>query len=107
MLLKERYWLERLQESTATSDTYLKAEGMIESLRKQILDLAELTKSTVQDYIDTSSNGYVSIAEPVEAPKTQYILGLTLGLLFFCITYVGEAMRQLGHDMSKRKDKKK
>ena len=107
MMLKERYWLERLQESTATSDTYLKAEGMIESLRKQILDLAELTKSTVQDYIDTSSNGYVSIAEPVEAPKTQYILGLTLGLLFFCITYVGEAMRQLGHDMSKRKDKKK
>lgn len=34
MMLKERYWLERLQESTATSDTYLKAEGMIESLKK-------------------------------------------------------------------------
>ena len=82
-MLKERYWLERLQESTATSDTYLKAEGMIESLKKQILDLAELTKSTVQDYIDTSSNGYVSIAEPVEVPKTQYILGIDVGTAVF------------------------
>ena len=87
-LQDDKYLMQQLRAEVDDAVSYEKAEGMIMDLQRQILELAQDTKKTVQDYIDSTYNGYISVSEPLGDTMGLLLRILGFGCSFFCIVYV-------------------
>lgn len=95
LILDDRYLMTQLGSGSMDEDVYEKADSMIEDLKDQLLTLAEETKDTVQDYMDTKMNGYISISEPGGGSVIQYIVIAGIAVLFFVVLYFTRALSVL------------
>ena len=97
VILDEKYLMQQLRADQDGSDAYAKADEMIQAISGQILDLAEKTKLTAQEYIDTTYNGYISITEPVSYGMAYLLRVIAVrGLLFLAILYLIKGLLDLG-----------
>ena len=93
VILDEKYLMQQLRENADSMDAYSKADEMISELSEEIIELSEKTRATVQEFVDTTYNGYMSVTEPV-----SYGLGYMVsavagrGLLFMAVIYVIRAL---------------
>lgn len=75
---------------------------MVEELQQQILELAQDTKKTVQDYIDSTYNGYLTVSGPLENTAGMFLQVVGFGCISFCAVYVVRAFHLL--DKRERKN---
>lgn len=96
VILDEKYLMQQLRENAESLDSYSKADEMISALSGEILELAEKTKLTVQEYIDTTYNGYISLTEP-DSYGLRDICSVTVsrGILFLAVIYLIKSLWDL------------
>lgn len=97
-ILEKENWMERLSVRTDLDAATEKTEQMMADLEAQILDLAAVAKSTIQDYINHSSNGYILIVSPTSAYWSRLIGCLVIAMLLAAILYCNMALEGLGKD---------
>ncbi len=97
-ILEEENWMERLSSRDDLDAAIEKTEQMMADLEAQILDLAAVAKSTVQDYINLSSNGYILIVAPKSAYKARLAGCIMIALLLAAILYSNAALEGLGKE---------
>ena len=87
--------MQQLRANLDDASSYSKADGMVAELQQQILDLAEKTKQTVQDYVDDTYNGYMTISRPLNQYSSLVVGVLIYGCIFFGLLYIIRAFKLL------------
>lgn len=96
VILDEKYLMQQLRQNEDSTDAYSKADEMVSALSQEILELSEKAKATVQEFVDTTYNGYISVTEPVSyGPGDIFIMIVGRGILFLAVIYVIKALRVL------------
>lgn len=103
-ILNEKYLLRQIRTGTETKEAEKKAESMIASIREQVISLADITKKTVQDYMEITANGYIAISEPAGSFSGKIIFTIAAAMVFLGIVYVGRAMELLNQKSMVKKD---
>ena len=101
-LQDDKYLMQQLRAEIDDADSYEKAARMVEELQQQILELAQDTKKTVQDYIDSTYNGYLTVSGPLENTAGMFLQVVGFGCISFCAVYVARAFHLL--DKRERKN---
>ncbi len=86
-ILEDRYLMVQLDGQDPDSSVYEKADNMIEDLKNQIISLADKTRETVQDYMNTKMNGYLAITASADDSILPYLVIAGIAVLFFVILY--------------------
>ena len=93
VILDEKYLMQQLRENADSMDAYSKADEMISELSEEIIELSEKTRATVQEFVDTTYNGYMSVTEPVSYGLGYMVFAVAgRGLLFMAVIYVIRAL---------------
>ena len=95
ILQDDKYLMQQLRANLDDASSYSKADGMVAELQQQILDLAEKTKQTVQDYVDDTYNGYMTISRPLNQYSSLVVGVLIYGCIFFGLLYIIRAFKLL------------
>ena len=95
LILEDRYLMVQLDSQNPDSSIYEKADGMIEDLKIQIINLAEKTRDTVQDYMETKMNDYLAITTPSDHSVLPYLVIVGTAVIFFVVLYFTRALSAL------------
>mgnify|MGYP005788360051 FL=1 len=95
LILEDRYLMVQLDSQDPDAAVYEKVDGMIEELKAQIINLAEKTRDTVQDYMDTKMNGYLAITTPSGNSILPYLVIAGIAVVFFVVLYFTRALSAL------------
>jgi len=97
-ILEKENWMERLSSGADPDAGAEKTEQMMADLEAQILDLAAVAKSTMQDYINLSSNGYILIVAPTSSYGGRLIGCAVIAMLLAAILYCNAVLEDLEKD---------
>ncbi len=103
-ILEKENWMERLSGGGDLDAAIEKTEQMMADLEAQILDLAAVAKSTMQDYINLSSNGYILIVAPTSAYGDRLIGCVVITMLLAAILYCNMVLEDLEKDRIASRD---
>lgn len=100
-LQDDKYLMQQLRTTPEDASAYEKADQMIAELQEQISALAKTMKKTLQEYIDDTYNGYMTVSEPL-ANFGDSAAGIVLyGCAVFALLYIIRVFKLLN-----RKDRK-
>lgn len=94
-IMSQDYLLRQLNASQGGEAAVQKADGMIETLKKEILDLAEKTRLTAQDYLETEQYGYISVSSPKDSFLKEGVCIAAAVIVHFILAYLSLILSQL------------
>lgn len=103
-IMDNKYLLNQIRANSASDESRAKADEIIDSLKQQILNLASATKTAVQEYVDSTSNGYISLTDPVSGSLREYGRIAGVGILFGVLLYLNRGLSQLNRKLRLGRD---
>ncbi len=94
-IMSQDYLLRQLEGHRRDSAARRNVGETIETLEAQILELAEKTKQTAQDYLDTAQYGYVSISTPDDSFLKEGICIAAAVLGYLILAYAGMVLARM------------